>query len=64
MQKNTKLGWIGLGVMGEPMCHHLLDAGFPISVFTEGPDTEAQVRNARRVVNIVEHQRVANSTVD
>jgi len=38
--------------------------GFPISVFTEGPDTEAQVRNARRVVNIVEHQRVANSTVD
>ncbi len=34
MQKNTKLGWIGLGVMGEPMCHHLLAAGYPVSVFT------------------------------
>ncbi len=34
MQKNTKLGWVGLGVMGEPMCHHLLAAGYPMSVFT------------------------------
>lgn len=34
MQKNTKIGWIGLGVMGEPMCQHLLSAGYAMSVYT------------------------------
>ncbi len=34
MHKNIKLGWIGLGVMGEPMCRHLLAAGYPMSVYT------------------------------
>jgi L,D-transpeptidase ErfK/SrfK len=38
--------------------------GFPVSVFAGGPDTEMQVRNGRRVVNILEHQRVASSAVD
>jgi 3-hydroxyisobutyrate dehydrogenase len=32
MQKN-KIGWIGTGVMGNAMCSHLLDAGYPIAVF-------------------------------
>ena len=27
-----KLGWIGTGVMGTPMCGHLLAAGYPVSV--------------------------------
>jgi 3-hydroxyisobutyrate dehydrogenase len=30
----TRIGWIGLGVMGAPMCGHLLDAGFSASVYT------------------------------
>ncbi len=30
----TRLGWIGLGVMGAPMCGHLLDAGFAVTVTT------------------------------
>ncbi len=30
----TKLGWIGLGVMGSSMCRHLIDAGFAMTVFT------------------------------
>ncbi|MCK4834627.1 MAG: NAD(P)-dependent oxidoreductase [Gammaproteobacteria bacterium] len=34
MQKNLKLGWIGLGVMGEPMCQHLMAAGYPMFVST------------------------------
>lgn len=38
MQKNTKLGWIGLGVMGEPMCFHLLTAGYSMSVFTRSKE--------------------------
>jgi len=27
-----KLGWIGTGVMGEAMCHHVLDASYAITV--------------------------------
>jgi len=30
----TRLGWIGLGVMGEPMCAHLQRAGFDVVVHT------------------------------
>jgi 3-hydroxyisobutyrate dehydrogenase len=34
MNKNTSIGWVGLGVMGEPMCRHLLDAGYQLAVFS------------------------------
>ena len=34
MYKHIEIGWIGLGVMGAPMCGHLLAAGYPLSVFT------------------------------
>jgi len=30
----TKIGWIGLGVMGSSMCGHLVDKGFAATVFT------------------------------
>lgn len=30
----TRIGWIGLGVMGRSMCGHLLDAGHPTTVYT------------------------------
>lgn len=43
MQKNTKLGWVGLGVMGEPMCQHLLAAGYPVSVFTRTREKASRV---------------------
>jgi 3-hydroxyisobutyrate dehydrogenase len=33
----TRLGWIGLGVMGAPMCSHLVDAGFGVAVHTRTP---------------------------
>ena len=32
--EKTRIGWIGLGVMGSSMCGHLLDAGFATTVFT------------------------------
>lgn len=31
---HTKIGWIGAGVMGEPMCGHLLDAGYAVSIYS------------------------------
>lgn len=30
----TKIGWIGTGVMGHSMCRHLIDAGFETTVFS------------------------------
>ncbi|MCE9615188.1 MAG: NAD(P)-dependent oxidoreductase [Lentisphaerae bacterium] len=30
----TRIGWIGTGVMGGPMCGHLLAAGHPVTLFT------------------------------
>ncbi|EPS60820.1 hypothetical protein M569_13981, partial [Genlisea aurea] len=33
-QSNTKLGWIGTGVMGRAMCTHLLKAGYTVSLHT------------------------------
>ena len=31
----TRLGWIGLGVMGAPMCGHLLRAGYALTIHYE-----------------------------
>ena len=31
--KDTRIGWIGTGVMGLSMCGHLMDAGHPATVF-------------------------------
>ena len=41
----VRLGWIGLGVMGEPMCQHLLAAGYPMAVFTRSKDKASAVLN-------------------
>jgi 3-hydroxyisobutyrate dehydrogenase len=30
--KSKKIGWIGTGLMGNPMVKHLLNAGFNVSV--------------------------------
>lgn len=30
----TRIGWIGTGVMGTSMCGHLLEAGYPVTLFT------------------------------
>ncbi|XP_010433135.1 PREDICTED: probable 3-hydroxyisobutyrate dehydrogenase-like 1, mitochondrial [Camelina sativa] len=30
---NTKIGWIGTGVMGRSMCGHLIKAGYTVTVF-------------------------------
>lgn len=32
--QHTRIGWIGLGVMGGSMCGHLCSAGYPVTVHT------------------------------
>ncbi|CAL5215091.1 unnamed protein product [Lathyrus oleraceus] len=34
---NTRLGWIGTGVMGQSMCAHLIRAGYTLTVFNRTP---------------------------
>jgi len=35
----TRIGWIGLGVMGRSMCGHLIDRGFSATVYTRTRST-------------------------
>ena len=32
--ETTRLGWIGTGVMGHSMCGHLIDAGYPMTIYS------------------------------
>lgn len=36
---STRIGWIGLGVMGRSMCGHLMDRGFTATVYTRTRST-------------------------
>jgi len=36
-----RIGWIGLGLMGGPMCGHVLDAGFDVTVWARRPESSA-----------------------
>ena len=40
--ETVSVGWIGTGVMGSPMCGHLLAAGYPVKVFSR---TEERARS-------------------
>ena len=43
---DARLGFIGLGIMGAPMARHLLDAGYPLSVFTRTKSTAQPILSA------------------
>ena len=45
----TRIGWVGLGVMGASMCGHILDAGYPVTVHTR-TRTSAQALIGRGAV--------------
>jgi 3-hydroxyisobutyrate dehydrogenase len=40
----TKIGWIGLGLMGNPMSQQLLKAGYPLTVYNRHKDKEAELK--------------------
>jgi 3-hydroxyisobutyrate dehydrogenase len=44
MTKTTKIGWIGLGLMGNPMSQQLLEAGYPLTVYNRHKDKEAELK--------------------
>ena len=38
MASLVRVGWIGLGVMGKSMCSHLINAGYPATVYNRTPE--------------------------
>lgn len=46
---STPIGWIGTGVMGAPMCAHLLEAGYAVTVTTRSPGRAAPLLAAGAV---------------
>jgi 2-hydroxy-3-oxopropionate reductase len=45
MGVNTRIGFIGLGVMGAPMAARFVTAGYPVTVTTRSPERAAPVLN-------------------
>jgi 3-hydroxyisobutyrate dehydrogenase-like beta-hydroxyacid dehydrogenase len=47
--QRSRLGWIGVGRMGTPLCNNLLQAGFDLSVVDTDPARVAEMtRNGAR----------------
>ena len=38
-----RIGFIGLGIMGKPMCRNLLKAGYPVTVYNRSPGAMAEM---------------------
>ena len=51
---STRIGWIGLGVMGRSMCAHVIDAGFSATVYTRTRETAESVLVCVEVDNTYE----------
>jgi 2-hydroxy-3-oxopropionate reductase len=43
MQSFPRIGWIGPGIMGKPMCKNLLQAGFPLTVYARRPESALEL---------------------
>jgi 3-hydroxyisobutyrate dehydrogenase len=41
--QQTRIGWIGTGVMGRSMCGHLIDAGYRLTLFTRTKSKAAEL---------------------
>jgi 3-hydroxyisobutyrate dehydrogenase len=46
MKAETRVGWVGIGVMGKSMCGHILKAGFPVSLTTRTREKAAEMLQA------------------
>jgi 3-hydroxyisobutyrate dehydrogenase len=49
MSANLKIGWIGLGNMGNPMVKNLVKAGFDVTVYNRNPEKSAQLKQTTAV---------------
>jgi 2-hydroxy-3-oxopropionate reductase len=63
MSTTTTLGWIGLGIMGTPMCGHLIAAGHAMTVHTRSKVPEAIAATAARTAPSAEAVAAASDIV-
>jgi 2-hydroxy-3-oxopropionate reductase len=63
MSTTTTLGWIGLGIMGAPMCGHLIAAGHAMTVHTRSKVPEAIAATAARTALSAEAVAAASDIV-
>ena len=61
MEHMEKIGFIGLGIMGKPMAHNLLKAGYPLTFYARRPDV-IQEMTAAGAVSVSSPRVVAEST--
>ncbi|MEY4167361.1 MAG: hypothetical protein RIR52_1185, partial [Acidobacteriota bacterium] len=52
--QGTRVGLIGLGIMGQPMARNLLRAGFQLTVATRRPGKAEQFATANEALGTVE----------
>ena len=41
--KDKKIGWIGTGIMGNPMARHLMNAGYTLNVYNRTKQKAAEI---------------------
>lgn len=58
-----RIGFIGLGLMGLPMCHRLQAAGFPLTVWNRSADKLEQARAAGMAISTSLAELAANSDI-
>ena len=45
-RENTKIGWIGTGIMGAPMCGHLIADGYKAFIYNRSPEKAQELLGA------------------
>lgn len=53
---STKIGFIGMGIMGVPMARNILDAGYPVMVYNRSADKTATLAEAGAQVGATAHE--------
>jgi shikimate 5-dehydrogenase len=50
--KQTRIGWIGTGVMGTSMCGHILNAGYNVTIYNRtASKTRPLIEKGAKLVN-------------
>lgn len=49
-----KIAWIGTGVMGHAMVTHLIDAGYPVRIFTRSKEKAADLKDKAAICDTIE----------
>ncbi|MDO9591739.1 MAG: NAD(P)-binding domain-containing protein, partial [Erysipelotrichaceae bacterium] len=48
-----KIAWIGTGVMGNSMVSHLIDAGYPVSIYTRSKEKAENLKEKAEVYDSI-----------